>query len=150
MSGPLARFGAGLLHGTMPPAEKVDVTNRFSRGEIGVLVSTTVIEVGIDVPEATIMVVVNAERFGLSQLHQLRGRVGRGGGTPGVSLSPETMPGGIHWKGSVFWQEPTTGSWLRKRPQGKGTRPGAGNGTAWNSGVQGGGPGHRRRSCEIG
>lgn len=79
MSGPLARFGAGLLHGTMPPAEKVAVTNRFSRGEIGVLVSTTVIEVGIDVPEATIMVVVNAERFGLSQLHQLRGRVGRGG-----------------------------------------------------------------------
>ncbi len=78
-NGPLAKFGTGLLHGSMPSAEKVDITNKFSRGEISVLVSTTVIEVGIDVPEATIMVISNAERFGLSQLHQLRGRVGRGG-----------------------------------------------------------------------
>jgi len=78
-SGPMARFGAGLLHGSMPPSQKVEITEKFSSGEIGVLVSTTVIEVGIDVPQATVMVIVNAERFGLSQLHQLRGRVGRGG-----------------------------------------------------------------------
>lgn len=74
------RFGeenVGLLHGRMKPAEKDAVMGRFSAGEISVLVSTTVIEVGVDVPEATCMVVVHAERFGLSQLHQLRGRVGR-------------------------------------------------------------------------
>lgn len=67
-----------LMHGRMKPAEKDDVMSRFAAGEIDVLVSTTVIEVGVNVPEATLMVVENAERFGLSQLHQLRGRVGRG------------------------------------------------------------------------
>ncbi|MCK5786184.1 MAG: ATP-dependent DNA helicase RecG [Candidatus Sabulitectum sp.] len=79
LDGPMAEFGIGLLHGSMPPAEKVRITHDFSTGEIAVLVSTTVIEVGIDVPMATVMVIANAERFGLSQLHQLRGRVGRGG-----------------------------------------------------------------------
>ena len=72
------RFSVGLLHGRMKPEEKDDVMRRFASGEIQILVSTTVVEVGVDVPNASVMVVEHAERFGLSQLHQLRGRVGRG------------------------------------------------------------------------
>ncbi len=68
----------GLVHGRMKPAEKQQVMDAFTRGEVHVLVATTVIEVGVDVPNASLMVIEHAERFGLSQLHQLRGRVGRG------------------------------------------------------------------------
>ena len=73
-----ADLSVGLIHGKMKPKEKTEVMNDFFNGKIDVLVSTTVIEVGVDAPNATIMIIENAERYGLSTLHQLRGRVGRG------------------------------------------------------------------------
>ncbi|MDJ0114319.1 helicase-related protein, partial [Rhodococcus erythropolis] len=76
--GPLADLRVGLLHGRLPSDEKDVVMSAFNVGDIDVLVCTTVVEVGVDVPNATVMVIVDAERFGVSQLHQLRGRVGRG------------------------------------------------------------------------
>ncbi len=72
------RYKVGLMHGRLPADEKDAVMRSFSEGDIQVLVSTTVVEVGVNVPNATFMVVYDAERFGLAQLHQLRGRVGRG------------------------------------------------------------------------
>lgn len=77
--GPLSRYGIGLLHGRLTTEEKEQTLNAFNRGAIKILVSTTVIEVGMDNPRAALIVVVGAERYGLSQLHQLRGRVGRRG-----------------------------------------------------------------------
>ena len=90
----------GLIHGQLRPADKDGVMHRFRAGETDVLVATTVIEVGIDIPNATVMVIEDADRFGLSQLHQLRGRVGRGrrrrraqGGTPACPRRPRRGAG---------------------------------------------------------
>jgi ATP-dependent DNA helicase RecG len=89
--GELAGLRLGILHGKLPPDEKDAVMRAFERGELDVLVATTVIEVGVDVPNATGMVILDAERFGLSQLHQLRGRVGRGAAA-GVCLLVTDAP----------------------------------------------------------
>ncbi|MEA4928843.1 MAG: helicase-related protein, partial [Candidatus Limiplasma sp.] len=78
--GPFKGIPVGLTHGRQPSGEKADVLYAFGEGRLAALVATTVIEVGVNVPNATIMVVENAERYGLAQLHQLRGRVGRGEG----------------------------------------------------------------------
>jgi ATP-dependent DNA helicase RecG len=77
-AGELAGLRVGLLHGRVPSAEKEATMHHFREGRLDVLVATTVIEVGVDVPNATVMVVLDADRFGIAQLHQLRGRVGRG------------------------------------------------------------------------
>ncbi|HEX2175908.1 MAG TPA: ATP-dependent DNA helicase RecG [Nocardioidaceae bacterium] len=91
--GPLHGLRIGLLHGRMPPEDKESVMRSFATGDVDVLVSTTVIEVGVDVPNASVMVVLDAERFGVSQLHQLRGRVGRGE-VPGLCLLVTDMEAG--------------------------------------------------------
>ncbi|MEU3165332.1 ATP-dependent DNA helicase RecG [Streptosporangium sp. NPDC006930] len=91
--GPLHGLRTEVLHGKLPPEEKEAVMRAFGRGEIDVLVATTVIEVGVDVPNSSVMVIMDADRFGVSQLHQLRGRVGRGG-LPGLCLLVTDSPGG--------------------------------------------------------
>lgn len=88
----------GLTHGRMKSAEKDEVMTRFAQGEIDVLVSTTVIEVGVDNPNATVMMIEHADRFGLSQLHQLRGRVGRGAAKSHCLLMADTPPGTPTWE----------------------------------------------------
>ncbi|MFE1383660.1 ATP-dependent DNA helicase RecG [Streptomyces sp. NPDC058740] len=90
-TGPLAGLRVEVLHGRMHPDDKDDVMRRFAAGEVDVLVATTVIEVGVNVPNATAMVVMDADRFGVSQLHQLRGRVGRGSAA-GLCLLVTEMP----------------------------------------------------------
>jgi ATP-dependent DNA helicase RecG len=91
--GPLAGLRIRILHGRMPADDKDAVMRAFADGSVDVLVATTVVEVGVDVPNATIMVIVDADRFGVSQLHQLRGRVGRGG-KPGLCLLVTDSPPG--------------------------------------------------------
>ncbi len=91
--GPLSGLRLAMLHGGLPPDEKDRVMAGFVAGDIDVLVATTVVEVGVDVPNATMMVVLDAERFGVSQLHQLRGRVGRGRDAGLCLLVTEAMPG---------------------------------------------------------
>jgi ATP-dependent DNA helicase RecG len=83
--GPLHGLRIGILHGRLPADEKDAVMRRFAAGDLDVLVATTVIEVGVDVPNSTVMIILDADRFGVSQLHQLRGRVGRGS-APGICL----------------------------------------------------------------
>ncbi|QKT12353.1 ATP-dependent DNA helicase RecG [Rhodococcus sp. W8901] len=92
-SGPMRDLRVGLLHGRLPSDEKDAVMRDFSEGAIDVLVCTTVVEVGVDVPNATVMVLVDADRFGVSQLHQLRGRVGRGDHQGLCILITEMLPG---------------------------------------------------------
>ncbi|MEU4875130.1 ATP-dependent DNA helicase RecG [Streptomyces sp. NPDC021608] len=89
--GPLSGLGVEVLHGRMHPDDKDAVMRRFAAGDTDVLVATTVIEVGVNVPNATAMVIMDADRFGVSQLHQLRGRVGRGS-APGLCLLVSEMP----------------------------------------------------------
>jgi ATP-dependent DNA helicase RecG len=88
-TGELSEFSVGVIHGQMPSARKAEAMAAFAAGETDVLVATTVIEVGIDVPNATVMVIEGAERYGVSQLHQLRGRVGRGEHASHCLLFPE-------------------------------------------------------------
>ncbi|MEV0230487.1 ATP-dependent DNA helicase RecG [Nonomuraea sp. NPDC050786] len=92
-SGPFHDLRVGTLHGKLPPEEKDAIMRSFTRGELDVLVATTVIEVGVDVPNSSVMIIMDADRFGVSQLHQLRGRVGRGG-LPGLCLLVSDFPEG--------------------------------------------------------
>jgi ATP-dependent DNA helicase RecG len=92
-AGPLAGLRVGILHGRLHPDEKDQVMHEFAAGRLDVLVATSVIEVGVDVPNATVMVIMDAERFGVSQLHQLRGRVGRGRAAGLCLLVTEAPPG---------------------------------------------------------
>lgn len=88
-----AHLRCGVLHGRLDAAEKRDLMQRFSEGRLDVLIATTVVEVGVDVPNATLMIVMDADRFGVSQLHQLRGRIGRGE-LPGTALLVTRAPAG--------------------------------------------------------
>jgi ATP-dependent DNA helicase RecG len=105
----------GLVHGRMKPAEKQDVMDAFTRGEVHVLVATTVIEVGVDVPNASLMVIEHAERFGLSQLHQLRGRVGRGSAASVCLLLYQSPLGPVAKERLRIMRESTDGFEIARR-----------------------------------
>jgi ATP-dependent DNA helicase RecG len=105
----------GLVHGRMKPAEKQQVMDDFTRGTIQVLVATTVIEVGVDVPNASLMVIEHAERFGLSQLHQLRGRVGRGAAASVCLLLYQSPLGQIARQRLGIMRETTDGFEIARR-----------------------------------
>jgi ATP-dependent DNA helicase RecG len=94
VAGPLDGLRVAVLHGRLPSDEKDAVMRDFSAGKLDVVVATTVVEVGVDVPNATVMIVLDADRFGVSQLHQLRGRVGRGS-APGLCLLVTEAPGPV-------------------------------------------------------
>lgn len=96
-AGPLAGLRLAALHGRLPAPDREEVMARFTAGEVDVLVATTVVEVGVDVPRASVMVVLDADRFGLNQLHQLRGRVGRGGQQAWCLLHTAAAPGSTGW-----------------------------------------------------
>jgi ATP-dependent DNA helicase RecG len=105
----------GLVHGRMKPAEKQVIMDAFSNGEVHVLVATTVIEVGVDVPNASLMVIEHAERFGLSQLHQLRGRVGRGSAASACLLLYQSPLGPVAKQRLMTMRETTDGFEIARR-----------------------------------
>ena len=105
----------GLVHGRLKQAEKQEVMDAFSRGDIHVLVATTVIEVGVDVPNASLMVIEHAERFGLSQLHQLRGRVGRGAAASACILLYQSPLGGTAKQRLMTMRETADGFEIARR-----------------------------------
>lgn len=105
----------GLVHGRLKPAEKAEVMDAFAAGEVHVLVATTVIEVGVDVPNSSLMVIEHAERFGLSQLHQLRGRVGRGSAASVCLLLYQSPLGPIAKQRLMTMRETTDGFEIARR-----------------------------------
>lgn len=111
----LPELTVGLVHGRMKPAEKQRVMDGFSAGEIQLLVATTVIEVGVDVPNASLMVIEHAERFGLSQLHQLRGRVGRGAAASACLLLYQAPLGPVARQRLATMRETTDGFVIAQR-----------------------------------
>lgn len=110
----LEGIGIGIMHGRLSPEEKAAAMEAFTSGDTPILVSTTVIEVGVDVPDATMMVILDAERFGLSQLHQLRGRIGRGN-KPGLCLAVAGADEGTAAKRLAAFAETTDGFELAEK-----------------------------------
>jgi len=134
--GPLAGLRMRILHGRMPADDKDAAMRAFADGSVDVLVATTVVEVGVDVPNATIMVIMDADRFGVSQLHQLRGRVGRGG-----------KPGCACWSRTRRRAARRVTGWMRSPPRWTGSRC---PGSTWSSAARGTCWAPRRRAASPG